>query len=294
MRRLLYIWMLLIAGPLSGQITFTHKAFKAYQEDRLQEAAAFSDSSITDAEEMKSAQTWHIRGFIYKEIYKSAQKDDAGSSAREKSFEAFIQSMELDTDSSFSKQNVLGVKYIATSYYNQGVLTLNPSEYINSIKSYDRYKEILRSIEPNHDFNKQDVEYYNALGSMLSSTFDKNKIKYAEYADLAIKYLKYTLEIEHDNLTANQQIGVIFYNRGVDLILDLDPEASLDVLIEVQDKCVELFLRAEPYLLQAHQKDPTNCEIITGLKGVRFNLNDKEQVKQWDTKLKELGCRVDE
>jgi hypothetical protein len=129
---------------------------------------------------------------------------------------------------------------------------------------------------------------------MLSETYERNKVKYADYADLAIKYLQVSLKIELDNLTANQLIGVLYYNKGVDLILNLSPDASLDELIKVQDHCVELFLKSEPFLLQAHKKDPTNCEIMTGLKGVRFNLNDKEQVKLWDDKLRELGCPVDE
>jgi hypothetical protein len=285
---------MLLATAGQAQVSFTLKAYKAFQEEKLDLAKAYIDSAIANEEEVQSAQTWHIRGFVYRDIYKVNESKMADSPAREEALRAFLKSHELDQTGEFKSNNIKGIKYIATSFYNQGVYTLNPTEYIQSIASYDRYKQILLQIEPNHDFREQDVTYYNALGSMLSETYEKNKIKYAECADLAIKYLHKTLELDVENLTANQQIGVLYYNRGVDLILALDPEASLDVLIETQDKCVELFLKSEPYLLAAHKKDPTNCEIMTGLKGVRFNLNDKEQVKLWDEKLRELGCPVED
>jgi hypothetical protein len=294
MKKLITIWFVLTALMSGAQISYTHKAFKAYQENKLDIAKAYIDTAITVSGEVSSAQTWHIRGFVYKEIFKLQEAENHKSPAREESLKAFIKSSELDETGEFKTQNDKGIYYIATSFYNQSVLTQNPTQYLLSIELYERSKEVHRQRDPEFNSDKKDVEFYNALGSMLSETYDRNKVKYADYADLAIKYLQVSLKIELDNLTANQLIGVLYYNKGVDLILNLSPDASLDELIKVQDHCVELFLKSEPFLLQAHKKDPTNCEIMTGLKGVRFNLNDKEQVKLWDDKLRELGCPVDE
>lgn len=295
MKKLIYISLLtFICLGGRAQITYTHKAYRAIQEDKLELAIAYIDSAMNDVNEALDAQTWHIAGYIYKEVFKQREMKDYNSPARDKAIEVYRKSLELDKTGEYTKNNITGIVYLAKSFYNQGVTTLVPVSYQTSIKSYERYKEIYLSVEPNRSFREQDVQYFNALGSMMSEHYERNKVKNTEFADLAIKYLHKTLDIEPDNLTANMIIGVLLYNKGVDLILGLDPNATLEVLIETQDKCVELFLKAEPYLIKAHEKDPTNCEIIKGNKGIRFNLNDKEKVKQFDAMLKELGCPEDE
>jgi hypothetical protein len=295
MKKLIYILLLsVICVSGRSQISHTHKAYRAIQEDKLELAIAYIDSAMVDATEAKDPQTWHIAGYIYKEVFKQREMKDYDSPAREKALEVYAKSLALDAAGEYTKNTIIGIVYLAKSFYNQCVITLVPTSYQTSIVSYERYKSIYLSVEPDKDFKQQDVQYFNALGSMLSEHYERNKSKNAEFADLSIKYLHKTLEIEPDNLTSNMIIGVLLYNKGVDLILELDPNASLEVLIETQDKCVELFLKAKPYLLKAHAKDPTNCEIIKGLKGIEFNLNDKEKVKNYDSLLKQLGCPEDE
>lgn len=295
MIRAIYIAILLLLPALaSGQLTYTFKAYKAYQEDDLPTAKAYIDSAIADEIEKEEAQTWYIRGFIYKEIYKITDKQSRDSEAREEAIRSFKKSIELDADSEFRKQNHQGIKYLASSYYNDGVMTLNLKEYEESPDFYKRYKKLILFLEPDKDFKEQDVQYYNALGSMLSENYEKDKQRYTHLFEESLKYLQKTLIIDPDNLVANNVIGVLYYNKGVDLILSLDPFAPLEDLNRTQDKCVKIFKTAKPFLEKAHQMDPTNCEIITGLEGISFNLNDRDEVNFWHDKLVELGCAVDE
>lgn len=295
MIRAIYIAILLFLPALaSGQLTYTFKAYKAYQEDDLPAAKAYIDSAIVDDTEKEEAQTWYIRGFIYKEIYKITDKQSRDSEAREEAIRSFKKSIELDADSEFRKQNRQGIKYLASSYYNDGVMTLNPKEYEESADFYKRYKELILFLEPEKDFKEQDIEYYNALGSMLNQNYEKDKDRYEHLFSEAEKSFSRTLKMNPDNLLANNALGVMYYNKGVDLILSLDPFAPLEDLNRTQDKCVKIFKTAKPFLEKAHQMDPTNCEIITGLEGISFNLNDRDEVKFWHDKLVELGCAVDE
>src|SRR5690606_23424687 len=93
---------------------------------------------------------------------------------------------------------------------------------------------------------------------------------------------------DSNNRNANYHIAILYYNKGVDLILSLPPDADLPKIFETQDKTVELFLKSRPFMLRAYYLDPKNKNVLQGLKGIYYELNDKQQIEFWDKKLKEL------
>lgn len=289
MMRKAYILLLglLISGAALSQ-NYTLKAFKAYQDSSYGVAKTYIDSAIADPDESQSSQTWRIRGYIYKAIYKYVDEESRNSKARPEAIDAYVKSIELDEEKKFYDNNAQSVKFLATTYYNDAVVTLKPETYNESLDMYEKYKETLKIINPNYDFTAQDVQFYNALGGVYHKLYNRDKESDNGYFEKAIETYKKTLEFDKDNNSANYNIGILYYNKGVDLILALDAEASLQELVDTQEKCVELFKKALPYMNTAHEQRPKNIEIMNGLKGIWFNLNNKEKVDYYDQKIKEL------
>jgi tetratricopeptide (TPR) repeat protein len=81
------------------------------------------------------------------------------------------------------------------------------------------------------------------------------------------------LEQDSTNYNANYNTARIYYNKGVYLILDLAPNASLEEIIATQDKCAEYFRTSLPYMEKAYQHDSLNLDVLEGLWGIYINLN---------------------
>ena len=158
-------------------------------------------------------------------------------------------------------------------------------------------KEGLRFVDLKHNQKKEGailsiLELMNENGylpnkiiTLDSDTFliprDKN-----ENIDIAIKNA--SRYMDQTNLTANYNLGIHFYNRAVNIIKDLDVETSLEELAEKEDVCVDLFLKALPYVKTAYDIDPLRRETLIGLTGIYWSLNDLEKYDFYKLKLKEL------
>ncbi len=109
------------------------------------------------------------------------------------------------------------------------------------------------------------------------------------YLDKAKAVYKEIIEKNKDHMRANYNLALLFYNQAVNIMNNMDDdEEDLFALNEIQDQCIELFGLALPYFNKAHELDPTNKEVLIGLGGVHFSLNDMEKSEEYKAKLQEL------
>jgi hypothetical protein len=282
------IFCLLMVSGASAQSKNWEKALKAYQEENFDEAIKFSDASIADDNERKDAYTWHVRGFIYRAAHKKLDDSNPTSKLRETSVEAFLKSIELDANKEFETKNKSAVINLAKTYFNDAVRALSTETFENAIVYYAKYKEVTRLVEPGFNFKQTDIDFNNTLGAVYQNIYENDKAANQGFMQKAIEVYKTTIEIDSLNYNANYNIGVLYYNQGVDLILTIDPEAPLPIVIETQEMCAELFMRSLPYMKRAYNLKPTNRETIIGLAGIYFNLNDNEKSKFFSDLLKEV------
>jgi hypothetical protein len=68
----------------------------------------------------------------------------------------------------------------------------------------------------------------------------------------------------------------------------MDYELPFEELFAVQERVMELFTKALPYMLKAYELDPTRKTTLQGLSGIYFGLNDIEKSEYYQKLLDEL------
>jgi len=75
----------------------------------------------------------------------------------------------------------------------------------------------------------------------------------------------------------------------VDIILnDLEIDADLEKVIEMQESAIAYFSKALPYLTKVYQMKPSDREIVQGIAAVYYSLNDMEKHVEYMNVLREL------
>lgn len=288
MLKRLHISLILFLGLLSqlyGQFDPATKAIQYYQEDKLDTAKMLIDSAIGIPSLRNKAQTWHFRGFIYRDIYEKKHGKERGSPARDTSIRAFHMSTQLDSAGKYTSTNEQAIKSLAITYYNDAVKTMDTSNYELSRKMYERYKEVHRLVEPDKDFTKRDIEYYESLGSVLMMTLETSQEKRPEVFREALTVYDRLIKIDPDNLLGNANRGKLFYNKGVRIVKNMDPnELDVAMLKKKQKAFRELLRKALPSLKKCHELKPDKMDCIEGLMGIYYGLNEDEKYQEFKKK----------
>ncbi|QHT66264.1 hypothetical protein GXP67_06125 [Rhodocytophaga rosea] len=96
------------------------------------------------------------------------------------------------------------------------------------------------------------------------------------------------LRISPDNFTANYNMGITLYNRGVDLI---NPQVyDLDILAfhKLLENVTLLFKEALPYVEKAAKLSPENKNALVALQGIYYNINEKDKYEQIKVKVESM------
>ncbi len=263
-------------------------ALEAYQNKDFARALELMDSAMALCEEVNNdSYAWHVKGFICRDLYKSTELGVADAKSRECAIESFMTSLKLDTSDEFKVNNVKGVKSMAIKYQNDAVNRLDTNHYEKAIEMYDLFKSTMIKVKPDYDFTAQDIMFNNALGGVYEEMYENDRKNNVGYLDKAVASYQKTLAIDSTNYTALFDIGIIYYNKGVDLILELDDETDLKDVIDAQEKLLENCILALPYLKKAYKLRKSK-EIIEGFRGIYKTMNDMEKYLFFDNELKKI------
>jgi tetratricopeptide (TPR) repeat protein len=94
--------------------------------------------------------------------------------------------------------------------------------------------------------------------------------------------------MDPNNISANYNLGIIYYNEGVEIVNNMDYSLDLFELNAVQDKIIELFKESLPYMTKAYELNPKRRETLIGLQGIYFSLNDIEKSEAFKQELEAL------
>ena len=138
------------------------------QKSELDSAKKYIDLSIAEDTLDISAKNWYYRGFIYKELYKTQEKENKTSPFRLTSIESFEKMLTLQGKEEFTESTSKILTYLASTLYNDAARLLDPENYQTAIINFENYKNTRLLAHPTIDLSSQDLKFKLALASMLN------------------------------------------------------------------------------------------------------------------------------
>ena len=252
------------------------RSLKKYQDGELRAAKILIDSALTSDLYASENVSWYLKGFIYKDLYKSNTSSSESDELRKTSVNSFYRLLNMDSVGQYKKETLQNLKYLATTYYNDAMKLIQNQNFSGANIYYSRFIAVYSPINDGSiSLSNSELQFHLALGSgyIQKQQLDSTK----NYSRLALAAFEHVLSLDSMNKEANYQIGVIYYNDAVNRILDLDYD-DLDLLAfgKFEDETIELFKKSLPYMEQAYRVNDKDENILEGLAGIHFGLREFE------------------
>jgi tetratricopeptide (TPR) repeat protein len=288
-RILVFGILLMISVVMKAQDSKVSAAYNFLMQKQLDSAKAAIDIAIANPQTSNDARAWNVRAFVYKEIYKVREKNNPQSPARIESVNAAKKLLTITTQSEEKGTATNVIKYLTSTFYNDASDNMDTAHYKTAIAMFEKYKEYYPLIDTSKaNLQKKDIEFLLALASTYTEKFKSNKSKQIEFLNLAKATFNKVLAIDPNNINANYNMGILFYNQAVDLINQSDYDLDIVALSDIQDNSITLFKQSLPFMEKAYTFDPNRKETLLGLSGIYFSLNEFEKSNMIKQKLKEI------
>lgn len=262
------------------------KANQKYRDGDLKGARELVDKAVADRALARSPELWVLRGFIYKDLCKTATGDEADV-LRDEALASLYTAVVNDSAKQYTQSSVPAYYYLAKTMYNDAAHALNGLEPARAIGLYDKYGEALRRMAPDTVLTERDIEFGNALGTVYVKLYSQDR-KRLEWYDKAVSTYKHVLSLDSSNYGANYNLATLYYNRGVYNIQLITADNDIPSIQQIQEVSREFFTLALPYMLKAHRMRPDRKETILGLEGIHYSLQDEEQSRHYRHLYEEL------
>ena len=291
LRFLFFLLLILICSPIvNAQSSVIHydAALNYMQKNNVDSAKIEIDLHMQNVDVQLDPENWYLEGFIYKELYKKYENENFNSPYRAKSLNSFKKSFKLDTVIARTKTTKELIRYLAGRFYNDAVLTLDSLNYLTSILCYEQYRDAALILDSILDIKKKDIEFYLALGTIYVEIYNSDKIKNLQFFNLTRDTYMKILNWDPNNYAANYDLGLLYWNKGVHLMNNIDYELNLDSVMQVQNYSVSIFKESLPFAQKAYEMEPKREETLIVLSGIFYSLNDFPKSKAFDAILKDL------
>jgi hypothetical protein len=279
------VFMLLICSvSTQAQNKAISKAVTELQAGNLDSSRVLIDRAAVHEETKYESKTWYYRGFIYKKIYSAKEGGDKQSQLREEALKSFETFFKLDSVSELHESAMKTVKYLSSTLYNDAAGLLNEGKYDAAISNFNRHKSSMKVIDEKYDASSLETQFYLVLGQQYNQLYEQDRINKKAFFDKTRDTYLYVIKLDSNNMSANYNMALLYYNDAVDIIKNLDYDMDLITLELIQDECINLFTWSEPYMLKALELDPCRQATLTGLSGIYFSLNKME----WSKKIQEM------
>lgn len=291
MNQIIYIaFFLIAASTITAQQTNWEQAVLCYQKDSLICASEKIDLAIKDSNEVKDPYTWHVRAFIYREIYKTSSNEQEKNLAREKSVEAFSMSLSLDKEDEqkLKTNNIKGLESIATGLYNEGVNCLQIFEVEKGMEFFEKHNKTLKLIDENYVIQEREISIKKAAAAILTDRYNDDNEGNSDAFNKAIEYYNDILKIDSNDFKTNLNIGVLYHNKGINLLTGTRLDLTLPEIMKLQKNHVFYMQKSLQYMTKAYQTDKNHPGVIRALAGAYYSLHDDEKHEFYNQKLIKL------
>lgn len=271
-----------------------------FQAGNLDKAKELIDKGSMLSLYSKEARTWYYKGYIYKELFKERKNE----SYRDSAIAYLLISIELDNHNEYKESATKMANFLVSSIFNEtaeyfnelagkenNLYQVNEATLQHVIEKYQRFKYLKSRLDPSFNFNKMDEEFYFVAGNFYLALYENSNYENENYREKIEYYYNKVLEINPKHDKALYNLGIVYYNKAVYLIKNLDYDADFMELEKKMDECVNLFEKALPYIKKSLDVNPQKVEAIRALKGIYRGLNNYEMVDYYDQQLKSLEKR---
>lgn len=271
-----------------------------FQAGNLDKAKELIDKGSMLSLYSKEARTWYYKGYIYKELFKERKNE----SYRDSAIAYLLISIELDNHNEYKESATKMANFLVSSIFNEtaeyfnelagkenNLYQVNEATLQHVIEKYQRFKYLKSRLDPSFNFNKMDEEFYFVAGNVYLALYENSNYENENYREKIEYYYNKVLEINPKHDKALYNLGIVYYNKAVYLIKNLDYDADFMELEKKMDECVNLFEKALPYIKKSLDVNPQKVEAIRALKGIYRGLNNYEMVDYYDQQLKSLEKR---
>ena len=266
-------------------------AIDCMDRGNIDSAKILIDEAALHAETSSNPETWYVKGFIYKELCKRNLGKVTIIKYGKESFESLKHSIDLDTSAERRVECTRVMKGGLMPYMNNSLASLmDTSGFSNSEKLLTEMKKIVRYLNPIANVDSVDIKFYSAAGTYYQNLYAKNMKTGGKMLDYAQDAFNKVLIKDPNNYSANYNMGIVYYNQGVNLIIhQLDYDSDLGTTLNsVQDKSLELFKKSLPFMLKAYSINPKKKDPIVGLSGIYWSLNEDDKYEEFKRKTDEL------
>jgi tetratricopeptide (TPR) repeat protein len=290
MKRLLYILtVLFVLGTLDGFAqNKLSNAIYSLQNNELDKAKELIDAAAVDPLFKDDARTWYYRGNIYKELFKANEANNKQSPLRMEAVSSFKKSYNLDDGSEISGSTQKNLKFLASTIFNDAAKSFTVDDYLIALENYSIYKDIISFIAPNTNFDERDIQFKLALATTYTQIANSDSLLKNEYLPKVKELYMQVLAIDSNNVSANYNMGILYYNQGADMVNNMDYSLDLEELNRVQEKLYEIFSMSLPYMKRAYDLNPNKEETLVGLQGIYIGMNDREKSDAYKLELEKL------
>jgi len=282
--------LLLLVLPLAGlaQPDRLAEALRTYEAGALQEARSLVDEAVREPANLRSAEAWLLRGFVYKDLYKDGAASGGGDALRDTALASLDRCLLLDKAGTVSANARQARDFLCRTYFNDAARALNRMEPDAALRLYGRYVAASARRLPADERTARDVEFHNALGTVYTKLYNQDREQVAWY-DKAVQTYLHVLELDTGNYGASYNLATLYYNRGVHNIQRVNVQNDIPSLQRIQEVSRTYFEQALPYMLKAFRMNPTRRETLLGLEGIYYSLLDAERSEHYRKLFEELG-----
>ncbi|MEX1132817.1 MAG: hypothetical protein WEC15_06305 [Flavobacteriales bacterium] len=263
------------------------EALRSYQSGDLVNARKHIDEAVRTEGHVEDPEAWLVRGYVYKDLFKDMPTGNEADEVRDEAVGSLYTSLNLDTDGTYRENALQAYEYLARTYFNDAAKALNTMDAERALGLFAKYKETSLRVDPKASLKAREVEFLNALGTLYNKRHNEDRTN-LEWFDLAVASFTKVLELEPDNYGANYNLATLYFNRGVVRIRSISADDDIPSIQQIQEVSRELFQQALPYMLKAHDLDPSRRETLLGLEGIYYSLQDTENSERFRQLFEEL------
>jgi len=247
--------------------------------------------ALQQESEMDDPYAWLVKGFVFKEMYKVVDDSVYTSVNREIAVEALGECMRLDKDRAYKDECTGVLEFLASSYFNDSAnLTLSNDESAFQISDelFNKSRKIERMIDPTADLKQWDINFHLNKAKAYTKLYERDPAKNPETIEKAIDNFKVALVLDSTIHDANFNVATAYYNMGVYKVRKINANTEFDSLIKIQDECIQLFIKALPYMQRAYNVRPRHKDTLKGMWFINRALSEDEKAEYYRGEMERL------